>query len=246
MESVSAAASEASHRPYRRRRVSLLRDVAVRALLETAAQRADWPRRLLLCYYGARLGSLGLNAGTTGNLSILLRDGASIYITPRGVDKAGLEPHQIRRLSLHECDQSIEEASSELPLHRASYHARPDVGAVIHAHPPALTALPLRGLDLTTTLPESGRALGGVGRIRYVPAGSEELAHLVGSAIAGGASLILLERHGIVSVGRALGEACGRIEQGELAALTTLMAAGVADEAIGPGRTRTQQELGLP
>lgn len=228
-----ATASESSSRPYRRRHVSLTRDVVVRVLLEAASRHADWPRRLLLCHYGARLGGLGLNAGTTGNLSVLLRDGATIFITPRGVDKAGLEPHQIRRLSLHEGDQSTVGASSELPLHRASYRARSDVGAVIHAHPPALTALPLRGLDLTATLPESGTALGGIAHIPYVPAGSEELARLVGTAIAGGASLLLLERHGIVSVGRSLDEACGRIEQGELAALTTLMAAGVLGVGAG-------------
>jgi L-fuculose-phosphate aldolase len=212
--------------------VSLLRDVVVRAFLETAARRANWPRRLLLCHYGARLGSLGLNAGTTGNLSVLLRDRVSIYITPRGVDKAGLQPRQIRRLPLEHSDVNSMEASSELPLHRASYLARSDVGAVIHAHPPALTALPLRGLDLTATLPECGTALGGVARVPYAPAGSPELARRVGGAIAGGVSLLLLERHGIVAVGRTLGEACGRIEQGELAALTTLMAAGArADNA---------------
>lgn len=221
-----ATTYEARGHSYRGRRVSLLRDVVLRALLETAASRADWPRRLLLCHYGARLGSLGFNAGTTGNLSVRLRDGSSIFITPRGVEKACLEPRRIRRVSLTDPASSGSEASSELPLHRASYLARTDVGAVVHAHAPALTALPLRGLDLTAMLPESGAALGGVTRIPYEPAGSEALARSVGSAIRDGSSLLLLERHGAVAVGSTLGEACGRLEQGELAALTTLMATG--------------------
>jgi L-fuculose-phosphate aldolase len=213
--------------------VSLLRDVVLRVLLEAAARRADWPRRLLLCHYGARLGSLGLNAGTTGNLSLRLRDGSSIYITPRGVEKACLEPRQIRRVSLTDHGPGAADASSEFPLHRASYLARDDIGAVVHAHPPALTALPLRGLDLTATLPESGVALGGVTQIPYAPAGSDSLAQLVGSAIRGGASLLLLERHGAVAVGGTLGEACRRLEQGELAALTTLMADGARGDLAG-------------
>lgn len=238
-----ATAAEPSERPYRRRRVSLLRDVVTRLVLEAMARRTDWPRRLLLCHYGARLGSLGLNAGTTGNLSVRLRDGASIFITPRGVDKSRLEPRQIRRLSLTDDDPRVTVASSELPLHRESYLARPDVGAVIHAHPPALTALPLRNLNLAATLPESGAALGGIARLRYAPAGSETLARLVGDAVRSGSALLLLEHHGVVAVGGTLGEACGRIEQGELAALTTLMAAG---EAIWPDRPQDTPAPGTP
>ena len=226
MNAMQARAYGHRARPAERPPASLLRDVIAPALLEVAARHADWPRRLLLCYYGARLGRLGLNAGTSGNLSVRLREGTCIYITPRGTDKGCLRPGQIRCLSLLEHDTTSADASVELPMHRACYAARADVGAVVHAHAPALTALPLRGLRLTETLPESGVALGGVRRIRFAPSGSDSLAMLVGAAIGAGASLILLERHGAVAVGPDLGAACKRVEQGELAALTTLMAAG--------------------
>ncbi len=224
--------------PADRPPASLVRDVMVPALLEAAARYADWPRRLLLCHYGARLGSLGLNAGSSGNLSVRLRDGTSIYITPRGTDKGRLHPHQIRRLSLLLPDTASIEASVELPMHRACYAARLDVGAVVHAHAPALTALPLRGLQLTGALPESGAALGGVRLVRFAPSGSDALAELVGSAIAAGASLVLLERHGVVAVGTDLAGACKRLEQGELVALTTLMAADQTSSTSDGDETR--------
>jgi L-fuculose-phosphate aldolase len=226
MNAILAQEPEDRTRPADRPPVSLIRDVIVPALLEVAARHADWPRRLLLCHYGARLCSLGLNAGTSGNLSIRLREGTSIYITPRGTDKGCLRPSQIRRLSLLDHGTAPPDVSVEVPMHRACYAARLGVGAVVHAHPPGLTALPLRGLELTAALPESGAALGGVGLVRFAPSGSDTLAELVGDAVGAGASLVLLERHGAVAVGPDLASACKRMEQGELVAFTTLMAAG--------------------
>lgn len=196
------------------------------ALLDRVAQHADWLRPLLLCHYGARLSRNGLNAGGCGNLSTRARDDETIYITTRGVDKAYLTPRFIRHLSLHATDAPSRAASIEFPMHRACYLARASVGAVVHTHAPALTALPLKGLELGAMLPEMPGALGGVQCRPYLEAGSTALAESVGNAVGEGASLILLERHGAVAVGADLGEAVRRMELGELAAITVLLTIG--------------------
>ena len=196
------------------------------ALLDRVARHADWPRPLLLCHYGARLSRNGLNAGGCGNLSARARDGDAIYITTRGVDKAYLTPRFIRRLTLNAEDASHRGVSIEFPMHRACYLARTSIGAVVHTHAPALTALPLRGIDLETALPEMPAAVGGVRCRPYAEAGSVALAESVGNAVGDGVSLILLERHGAVAVGADVGEAVRRMELGELAAITVLLTIG--------------------
>ena len=200
------------------------------ALLDRVARHADWLRPLLLCHYGARLSRNGLNAGGCGNLSARARDRDAIYITTRGVDKAYLTPRSIRRLTLHAEDTSPPGVSIEFPMHRACYLARSSIGAVVHTHAPALTALPLRGIDLEAALPEVPAAVGGVRCRPYAKAGSVALAESVGNAVRDGVSLILLERHGAVAVGAELGEAVRRMEFGELAAITVLLTIGEGRE----------------
>jgi L-fuculose-phosphate aldolase len=194
-------------------------------LLDRAARHADWLRPALLCHYGARLSRNGLNAGGCGNLSTRSRRAGTIYITPRGVDKAYLTPRSIRRVPLDVSTAGTHGVSIEFPMHRACYHASTAIGAVVHTHAPALTALPLRGLDLASALPEMPMAVGGVRYLPYAEAGSDALAGAVGAAV-GDAALLLLEHHGAVAVGDDLAQAVRRMEFGELAAVTALLMAG--------------------
>ncbi len=75
-------------------------------------------------------------------------------------------------------------------------------------------------------LPEAVSSLGGVARVPYAPSGSEQLGKAAAAAVADGAKLLVLVKHGAVSVGRNLTEAYERMELGELTAKTALMAAG--------------------
>ncbi|MEE9132366.1 MAG: class II aldolase/adducin family protein [Gemmatimonadota bacterium] len=198
-----------------------------RALVEPAAAASDEALRLLLCYHGKLAWQAGLIAGRCGNLSARLRSGKDIYITPRAVNKARLSAFDIQLVHLHSATTTGDEnVSVELPMHRACYLADPGVGAVIHTHAPALTALGIRGLDLQELLPEAAQALGPISTIPHLPSGSWELADAVGSAVIGGAKLILLAHHGAVAVGSGLAEAYDRMEFGELTAKTALLAAG--------------------
>src|ERR1700742_3892845 len=82
----------------------------------------------------------GLVVGTAGNVSV--RDGDLVAVTPSGVRYAAITPDLV---GVHRLDGTPVEAplkpSSELPLHLAVYAARPEAGAVVHAHSLAATAL---------------------------------------------------------------------------------------------------------
>jgi L-fuculose-phosphate aldolase len=196
------------------------------ALLEPAAAASDEALRLLICYYGKRLWAAGFIAGTCGNLSARLRDHETVYITPRSIDKSRLRAPDIVRVSLRAGTWSVGRASVEFPMHRSCYLASPNVGAVIHTHAPALTGLGLRHIDLDRLLPEAAKTLGKIARITYAPSGSEKLGEAVATAVVDGATLMLLERHGAVSVGRNLAEAYERMELGELTAKAALLGSG--------------------
>jgi len=200
-----------------------------RAIVEPAAAAHDEALRLLLCYHGKRAWQAGRIAGCCGNLSARLHNRDAIYITPRAADKSRLHASDIRVVDLRAAPESNALASVELPLHRACYLADSRVGAVIHTHAPALTALGIRDLDLAAILPEAAAALGPIARLPYRPSGSNELASLVGGAVARGAKLVLLVRHGAVTVGGTLAEAYERMEYGELSAKAALMATAERD-----------------
>ncbi len=200
-----------------------------RAIVEPAAAASDEALRLLLCYHGRLAWQTGLIAGCCGNLSARLHRRDAIYITPRGVNKARLSAYDIQLVHLHSTAKNVyEKVSVEFPLHRACYLADPNVGAVIHTHAPALTALSVRGIPFGEMLPEATAALGAIATIPHLPSGSWELADAVGNAVMRGARLLMLERHGAVTVGSTLSEAYDRMEFGELTARTALLAvAGV-------------------
>ncbi|MGD2215598.1 MAG: class II aldolase/adducin family protein [Gemmatimonadales bacterium] len=196
-----------------------------RAIVEPAAAAHDEALRLLLCYHGKRAWQAGLIAGSCGNLSARLHNRDAIYITPRAADKSRLHASDIRVVDLNAAPELSPDASVELPLHRACYLADVRVGAVIHTHAPALIALGIRDLDLASMLPEAAASLGPIARLPYWPSGSDELASAVGGMAARGAKLILLVRHGAVTVGGTIAEAYERMEYGELSAKAALLAA---------------------
>lgn len=197
-----------------------------RAIVEPAAGVSNEVRGLLLSYYGERLSHAGFIAGSSGNLSVRLNDPKTISITPHASNKAFLRRSDLARVSLDDDGYDRQRVSVEYPMHRACYLADDQVGAVIHTHAPALTAVGILGLDLAEVLPEIKESFGAIRRIPYTPSGSQALADAVGDAVRDGAKLVILERHGAVSVGRDLSQACDRMELGELSARTVLWARG--------------------
>lgn len=195
-----------------------------RTLVEPGARVRGELRPLVLCHYGYQLWARGLIAGSCGNLSARTHDGAGIYITPRTANKSRLLARDILRVPLDATADQLTDVSIEFPLHRACYRVCADVGAVIHTHAPALTALALRDVAIGDLLPEAAHVLGGVARVPYSPSGSEALAEAVARAVAAGNGLVLLAKHGAVSVGRDVAEAYDRMELGELSAQAVVLA----------------------
>jgi L-fuculose-phosphate aldolase len=171
---------------------------------------------------GRRLGARGLISAGEGNLSIRLDDGR-LLITPSGRRKDELDAGDLVVVTLDgsgrdEPSPSGLGPSSDLAIHLAVHGARPDIGAVAHAHLPASMALTLAGeIPDPTALPETALLLP---RLPFVPIGemgSAELAGRVAAALSDGPEpypgAALLERHGAVAVGDAAAGDLGAIDQ---------------------------------
>ena len=166
---------------------------------------------------GRRLGSRGLISAGEGNLSIRL-DGDRIAITPRGRRKDELADDEIVVVRVADGSSVTDAApSSDLAIHLAVLAARPDVGAVAHAHLPAAMALSLAGeVPDPAALPETALFIPRLPYLTFGEPGSDELAERIAEALTAGPAplpdAVLLERHGAVAVGPDLATAIDRLE----------------------------------
>lgn len=170
---------------------------------------------------GRRLGSRGLISAGEGNLSIRLEQ-ERIAITPRGRRKDELTDDDIVVVPVANRGaggSSIANGapSSDLAIHLAVLAARPDVGAVAHAHLPAAMGLSLAGeVPDPSALPESALFIPRLPYLAFGEPGSEELAGRIAEALTAGPApppdAVLLERHGAVAVGSDLATAVDRLE----------------------------------
>src|ERR1700722_1648135 len=89
---------------------------------------------------GRYLAGCGYHAGLAGNLSIRL-DHNVVLCTRSGAMKGALETKDLVLCDLSgEVIEGTGSPTSELRMHAMAYKVRPDVGAVVHAHPPTATA----------------------------------------------------------------------------------------------------------
>lgn len=174
-----------------------------------------------------RIYSSGLTTTSGGNISILDDDG-SIWITPGGMDKGALKPSDIVRVKPDGTLEGSHKPSIELPFHSMVYRARPDVRAVLHAHPSALVAFSIVGKSPEVNLfPGAGRLCGEVGFAAYAPPGSPELGERIAEAFGRGANCVMLQNHGAASAGRSLMEAFKAFEMLEYCARLGIEAANL-------------------
>jgi len=141
----------------------------------------------------------GLNHGATGNLSLRLPEG--LLVTPTGAACDRLAESDLVRLDGEGGVVGGGRPSSEWRLHRDIYRARPEVGAVVHAHPVFATTLACERIDLPA-VHYMIAAAGGV-NVRcaaYATFGTEALSAAALDALAGRRAC-LLANHGIVAVG---------------------------------------------
>jgi L-fuculose-phosphate aldolase len=163
-----------------------------------------------LVKYSRKAHERGLTAAFGGNLSI--REGDLIFIKATGVVMDDMGIGQVAVIDMNGRQISGVRPSSEYRLHLAIYHERPDVRAIAHLHPPysIIAATVLKG-ELPIITPEAALYLGRIPITPFREAGTEELAEVVAKAVREN-DAALMERHGIVTVGRSLREAFYKAE----------------------------------
>jgi L-fuculose-phosphate aldolase len=170
---------------------------------------------------GRRLYARGLIGGNEGNVSV--READVIYITPAGVCKGFLKPEMIVKTDLAGRPTDGGRASTETLMHTVIYRRRPDVRAVVHAHPPTATGFAVAQVALDRPLiAEAVVALGPVPLIPYGRPSTSELADQVGQAICD-AHALLLANHGALAVGEDVYRAWERMETLEQLAKVALV-----------------------
>jgi L-fuculose-phosphate aldolase len=173
-----------------------------------------WARRdiVRVC---RRLHDRGLIAGPDGNVSVRLAEDR-ILVTPSGFSKADVKEEDLVLLSLGGARiAGTNEASSEVAMHLAAYRARPDIAAVVHAHPPVATGFAVAGLGLAgDVLPELALQVGEVPLVPYATPGTADLPGAMAPWLPN-YDAFLLANHGATTLGRTLAEAHQRMESVE-------------------------------
>lgn len=177
-----------------------------------------------LAYFMRRLYEQGLTTCSGGNLSVKTPSG-HILITPSALDKGTIREDQISMLSPEgeNLTPSLK-TSIETEMHSRVYKARPDVKAIVHAHPVTATSFTAMKAPLLTTLTAEAYAVLGIPAwAEYALMGTSTLAAIVAAKVAQ-SNIVLLENHGILTTGPTLLKAFDRLEVLEAAAKMTLYA----------------------
>ena len=191
--------------------------------------------RLGIIEAGRRLYDRGLIVAGQGNISV--RTDRGLLVTASGVSKGALTPRLVLDTDFKGRGSELA-VSSEVQMHVAIYRRRPDVRAIVHAHPPAATAFAVTGLVLdAAVLAESVLLLGRVPLVPYAAPSTAALADTAGEAMVA-AQAALLANHGAVTVGTTLEQALNRMETLEHLARVTLFA-----RALGQPRPLAAAEV---
>ena len=171
-----------------------------------------------------KLEEKGLIAASDGNVSCRLGENR-LLITPSGKAKGELRPLDMLLVDLEGSVLAGDgKPSSEIRMHLLVYRKRPDVEAVVHAHPPMLTALTLANVPFPAdVLPEVWLAIGPVPTAPYATPTTEEVPASITPFVEDHKAM-LLERHGSLTFGRSPKEAYLRVEKLEHAAHTLFYA----------------------
>ena len=154
-----------------------------------------------ICDIGKRIYDRNMVAANDGNISVKLNDN-EFLCTPTGVSKGFMTPEYICKV---DAKGNVLQAngnfrpSSEIKMHMRVYAKRPDVGAVVHAHPNFATAFAIAGIPLTQPImPEAVIALGCVPIAEYGTPSTDEIPDAVEKYLPY-YDAVLLENHGALT-----------------------------------------------
>lgn len=152
-----------------------------------------------MCRVGQRLYELRFVAANEGNVSARLPDG-SVLCTPTLVSKGRLREQDLCRVGMDAGQLSgLRPRTSELKMHLSIYRQVPSARAVVHCHPPHVTAFSVAGKPIPAgVLPEVEIFLGQVQTVGYQTPGTEAFAEAIVPFLAN-SRILVLQNHGTVS-----------------------------------------------
>ena len=150
---------------------------------------------------GRRMYARAYIASNDGNITARLDD-KRLIATPKSVSKGFMTPDMMVIVDYDGKKISGDrDASTELPMHLEIYRNRPDVNAVVHAHPPVATGFAVAGIPLTrAVLAEVITTLGSIPIAAYGTPSTAELPEAVRKYIKAHDGM-LLANHGAVTCG---------------------------------------------
>ena len=152
-----------------------------------------------------RMNALGINQGTSGNISVRHVDG--LLVTPTSVPYEAMTPDQIVFMAMDGSHAPDQRPSSEWRFHRDILKARPEIDAVVHAHPTYCTILAIMGREIPPVHYMIAAAGGDSVRCApYATFGTAELSEHALRALEGRLAC-LLDHHGMIAVGKTLDKA---------------------------------------
>lgn len=140
------------------------------------------------------------NMTTALGVNLSVRDAqGTVWISPGGVDKGNLRREDIMQIKPDGTISGIYRPSAEYPFHLAIYKKRPDIKAVLHAHPPTAIACSLLHETPNTALfVDTKDLVKNISSVSYEIPGSSALGDKLSSEFAKGVNAVLMERHGVV------------------------------------------------
>jgi len=194
---------------------------------------SEWNREYALREEIVRIGHLmyerGYVVANDGNLSVRLNE-SHVLCTPSGLCKGMMSPDQMiivdmegRKVGQATAANRDLVPTSEVFMHLEAYRQRPDIQAVVHAHPPITVALSIAGISLANcVLPEVIVNVGLIPTTQYATPASLENVSAIRELIVGHDGIVL-QRHGVLTVGKCLLEAYMRLEAIEQIAKITVI-----------------------
>ena len=183
---------------------------------------------------GRRLYARGYVASNDGNISVRL-DASRMLMTPAGVSKGFMTPEMMVVTDFEGRvvgDAGGRRPSTEIQMHLVAYRERPDVNAVVHAHPPLATGFAVAGIALDrAVLAEVVTTLGSIPIAEYGTPSTKELPAAVAKFVKAHDGM-LLANHGALAIGKDLFSAYYKMETIEHAAQISLVARQLGREHL--------------
>jgi len=179
----------------------------VRTLAEESKLRED------LCKVGRRLYDRHLTSGAGGSVSVRTPGGEEVLIKPSGFSLADMMPEHVIKVDMKGTVlEGQYRPSTDTPWHLMIYETRPEVRAIVHAHPPICGAFACAGVSLDIpTFTEVIIQVGKIPLMEYATPTTMKYASLIADSMVNSDAL-LMKNHGTITLGANLEQAFQRTE----------------------------------